>query len=437
MDSNKIGAFIAELRKEKGLTQSALAEQLNISNRTVSKWENGDGYPDITIIPKLAEILGVTTDELFSGERAEQNEEEAVEKPLFEVTFTETSREWNAAFNCLFNKVMPIGLLILIAVATLAAGATMLRSADMFELDLPPSFKVMTIILAVTILILLCLKLIIGPVHMVNSKSFNNGVKPPTHIAFSDRIYLTEGKIAQTFDYKDITQVRIIKKMYIIVCGKVMQYIPKYAVNGYEEQFEAFLTEKAPKVKRPKWNIVHKIFAVLAILVTLFFVVINFNLPTDLDVTSPYYDDMDTKLNYFIDNKKSFEFGLKNVQSDSELMSEVKRDGQTAYDAEDYLPLGTIHSVTVTESAVVFEANFGETKYFNGYVYYEGEGNPLPYQIGYRKTGVDSYDANYIAEDDLYLYGKEDNENPTLTPWYLVKPVDENWYYYEYHTDQQ
>ena len=105
--------------------------------------------------------------------------------------------------------------------------------------------------------------------------------------------------------------------------------------------------------------------------------------------------------------------------------------------ASDYLPLGTIHSVTVTENAIVFEANFGETQYYNGYIFYEGEGNPLPYQIGYRKTGVDDYEANYIAEDDLYLYGKEDNETPTFTPWYLVKPVGENWYYYEYHTDAQ
>ena len=69
MDNLKIGKFIASLRKEKELTQAALAERLNISNRTVSKWENGDGLPDISILPELAAELEVSTDELLAGER--------------------------------------------------------------------------------------------------------------------------------------------------------------------------------------------------------------------------------------------------------------------------------------------------------------------------------------------------------------------------------
>lgn len=70
MDSKKVGSFIAELRKQKGYTQTTLAEILNVSNRTVSKWENGDGYPDITILPEIAKNLGVTVDELLNGEKA-------------------------------------------------------------------------------------------------------------------------------------------------------------------------------------------------------------------------------------------------------------------------------------------------------------------------------------------------------------------------------
>ena len=71
MDAQKTGRFIAFLRKQKGLTQTALADMLNISNRTVSKWENGDGFPDITILPELAEALGVSVDELLKGEKSE------------------------------------------------------------------------------------------------------------------------------------------------------------------------------------------------------------------------------------------------------------------------------------------------------------------------------------------------------------------------------
>ncbi len=72
MDAITTGKFICKLRKENNLTQAALAEKLNISNRTVSKWENGDGFPDITILPEIAKNLGVTVDELLLGERTEK-----------------------------------------------------------------------------------------------------------------------------------------------------------------------------------------------------------------------------------------------------------------------------------------------------------------------------------------------------------------------------
>ncbi len=70
MDAKEIGRFICSLRKDKGLTQSALAELLNISNRTVSKWETGEGLPDISLLPDLAKVLGVTTDEILEGKKA-------------------------------------------------------------------------------------------------------------------------------------------------------------------------------------------------------------------------------------------------------------------------------------------------------------------------------------------------------------------------------
>lgn len=74
MNSKKTGSFIAALRKEKGYTQTALAEILNVSNRTVSKWENGDGYPDITILPEIARVFNVSVDELLNGEKALNSE---------------------------------------------------------------------------------------------------------------------------------------------------------------------------------------------------------------------------------------------------------------------------------------------------------------------------------------------------------------------------
>lgn len=61
-----IGNIIKELRKEKQLTQEQLAERLGISFQAVSKWENNIALPDITLVPKIAQVLGVTTDKLFS-----------------------------------------------------------------------------------------------------------------------------------------------------------------------------------------------------------------------------------------------------------------------------------------------------------------------------------------------------------------------------------
>lgn len=67
MDSKLTGKLISEKRKEKGLNQIQLGELLNVSNRTVSKWEKGDGYPDITLLPDIADCLGITIDELLTG----------------------------------------------------------------------------------------------------------------------------------------------------------------------------------------------------------------------------------------------------------------------------------------------------------------------------------------------------------------------------------
>lgn len=69
MDINKIGDFISTERKARKLTQAKLAEKLFVSEKTVSKWENGNGMPDTSLLPKLCEVLDVSLDELLSGEK--------------------------------------------------------------------------------------------------------------------------------------------------------------------------------------------------------------------------------------------------------------------------------------------------------------------------------------------------------------------------------
>ena len=67
MDNVQTGKLIAELRKKQGLTQQQLADKLNLSNKTISKWESGSGSPDISNLPVLAEALGISVDELLKG----------------------------------------------------------------------------------------------------------------------------------------------------------------------------------------------------------------------------------------------------------------------------------------------------------------------------------------------------------------------------------
>lgn len=69
MNQEKIGKFIAECRKQKKLTQSELGEKLGVTEKSVSNWENGRNMPDLSLFKPLCEILGITINELLSGEK--------------------------------------------------------------------------------------------------------------------------------------------------------------------------------------------------------------------------------------------------------------------------------------------------------------------------------------------------------------------------------
>ena len=77
MEKKTIGGFIAALRKANGMTQKDLADRLNVSDKTVSRWERDEGTPDLSLIPVIAEIFGVTCDELLRGERRSPEERNA------------------------------------------------------------------------------------------------------------------------------------------------------------------------------------------------------------------------------------------------------------------------------------------------------------------------------------------------------------------------
>ena len=74
MDQVKIGKFIQTTRKEQKLTQREVAEKLNISDKTVSKWETGNGLPEVSLMLPLCNVLGISVNELLSGERLDEKQ---------------------------------------------------------------------------------------------------------------------------------------------------------------------------------------------------------------------------------------------------------------------------------------------------------------------------------------------------------------------------
>ena len=70
MEKKTLGSFLTALRKANGMTQKELADRLNVSDKAVSRWERDENYPDLALIPVIADIFGVTSDELLRGERS-------------------------------------------------------------------------------------------------------------------------------------------------------------------------------------------------------------------------------------------------------------------------------------------------------------------------------------------------------------------------------
>ena len=73
MSNKNLGEMISSLRKEKGMTQNELAEKMNVTDKAVSKWERNLSCPDVNSIPTLAEVLGITVEELLNAQTKKEN----------------------------------------------------------------------------------------------------------------------------------------------------------------------------------------------------------------------------------------------------------------------------------------------------------------------------------------------------------------------------
>lgn len=124
MDQIKIGKFIAQSRKELGWTQRQLADELAISDKTVSKWETGKGLPEVALMMPLCEVLGISVNELLSGERfAESEFKERTERVIMDLV---REREENK------KKVV---LAVVSAVVTVVATLTIILMAGLLQME--------------------------------------------------------------------------------------------------------------------------------------------------------------------------------------------------------------------------------------------------------------------------------------------------------------
>ncbi len=145
MDTVKIGKFIAELRREKNYTQEQLGEILSVTNKTISRWENGNYMPNIEMLQILSDEFSVSINELISGERFNDNDyknnaEKNIASILNEKTFNyhDNYQYWKKKWikeNTLINVIIAI-ILLLIALLSFYLDYPMLIVMDSWLLTI-------------------------------------------------------------------------------------------------------------------------------------------------------------------------------------------------------------------------------------------------------------------------------------------------------------
>ena len=108
MDAKITGCFIAQLRKELGLTQKELAEKLEVTDKAISRWETGKGLPDTSLLKPLAEIFGVSVGELLSGKRMDDSQikNQADHIILESLGYEERQEKWKGILRYVFWGIL-------------------------------------------------------------------------------------------------------------------------------------------------------------------------------------------------------------------------------------------------------------------------------------------------------------------------------------------
>lgn len=133
MDQIKIGRFIKAVRKEKSFTQRELAEKLNISEKTVSKWETGNGLPEVSLMLPLCKILSVNVNELLSGEKLDEKRYyEKAEENILSLVTDRTDPKVKAivaAVSCITSLLLSLAIVLTASFAEMPTWARILLIA--------------------------------------------------------------------------------------------------------------------------------------------------------------------------------------------------------------------------------------------------------------------------------------------------------------------
>ena len=228
MDQIKIGKFIANLRKEKNMTQQDLGEKLGVSFKTVSKWETGRGMPDLSLFNPLCEELGITINELLSGEKLDKDRyQEKFEENIVN-TIDYTNKKMNERNNVIGVIMLLLGFIISFTKLTYSPIGLMIALLGIAKLSRKLSYLKRIVLHLVFVIIFIAMLLILD----FESVIFNR--VPPK---FAIEIETTDKVISYKTPFYNVYRInRNTKNEYYIIDGKRKYTVDTVPISPFNRE---------------------------------------------------------------------------------------------------------------------------------------------------------------------------------------------------------
>lgn len=239
LDPVRIGSFIAGKRRMLGFTQQSLAEQLNVTNKAVSKWETGQGAPDIGTLPRLAAVLQVTVDEILRGENAlpASNGNDQAENEREQAVLT-VQLSLSRHFLLLAAKVYWQGLYTGLRLLYLFAGIVLLALAfagiGVSQLTAHSISPVVPAICTLSGIVFLALS--VEGYRLLRLIRNHSADETCTIQFMEDHFSMSRAGAIKSWRYEHVTQLLESNDGFVILCGRDREFIQKQSLPA--EQWE-------------------------------------------------------------------------------------------------------------------------------------------------------------------------------------------------------